>query len=38
MTPALEAVGLVKVFGLDGIDVRALDGVDLRVETGEIRR
>jgi putative ABC transport system ATP-binding protein len=35
-TPALEAAGVVKVFGLDGIDVRALDGVDLRIETGEM--
>jgi putative ABC transport system ATP-binding protein len=31
--PALEASGLVKVFGLD---VRALDGVDLRIESGEM--
>jgi len=34
--PALEAAGLVKVFGLDGIDVRALDGVDLAIEAGEM--
>jgi putative ABC transport system ATP-binding protein len=36
MTPALETAGLVKVFGLDGNDVRALDGVDLRIESGEM--
>jgi putative ABC transport system ATP-binding protein len=35
-TSALEAAGLVKVFGLDGIEVRALDSVDLRIETGEM--
>jgi putative ABC transport system ATP-binding protein len=32
-TPALDAAGLVKVFGLD---VRALDGVDLTIEHGEM--
>jgi putative ABC transport system ATP-binding protein len=38
MTPAavLEATGLGKVFGLDGIDVRALDGIDLQIEAGEM--
>jgi putative ABC transport system ATP-binding protein len=35
-TLALEAAGLTKVFGLEGIEVRALDGVDLRVEAGEM--
>jgi putative ABC transport system ATP-binding protein len=35
-TPVLEAAGLVKVFGLDGIDVRALDGVDLTIASGEM--
>ena len=35
-TPVLETAGLVKVFGLDGIDVRALDGIDLRIEAGEM--
>src|SRR5262245_58705902 len=35
-TPVLETTGLCKVFGLDGIDVRALDGVDLRVAPGEM--
>jgi len=35
-TPVLETAGLVKVFGLDGIDVCALDGVDLRIEAGEM--
>jgi putative ABC transport system ATP-binding protein len=36
MAPALEAAGLTKVFGLEGIEVRALDRVDLRIETGEM--
>jgi putative ABC transport system ATP-binding protein len=34
--PVLEAAGLGKVFGLDGMNVRALDGVDLRIEAGEM--
>jgi putative ABC transport system ATP-binding protein len=36
MSPVLETAGLVKVFGLDGNDVRALDGVDLRIESREM--
>ena len=36
MTPALEAAGLTKVFGLEGVEVRALDRVDLRIEAGEM--
>ena len=35
-TPAVEAHGLVKVFGEGGAQVRALDGVDLRVARGEM--
>jgi len=34
--PAVEAHGLVKVFGEGGAQVRALDGVDLRVARGEM--
>jgi len=34
--PAVEAHGLVKVFGDGGAQVRALDGVDLVVERGEM--
>jgi putative ABC transport system ATP-binding protein len=33
---AVEACGLVKVFGEGGAQVRALDGVDLRVARGEM--
>jgi putative ABC transport system ATP-binding protein len=35
-SPALEVNGLVKVFGLNGINVRALDGVDLAIAAGEM--
>jgi putative ABC transport system ATP-binding protein len=35
-TPAVEAHGLVKVFGEGGAQVRALDGVDLVVAPGEM--
>jgi putative ABC transport system ATP-binding protein len=35
-TPAVEARGLVKVFGEGGAQVRALDGVDLLVGSGEM--
>jgi putative ABC transport system ATP-binding protein len=34
--PAIEARGVVKVFGEGGAQVRALDGVDLLVEPGEM--
>ncbi len=34
--PAVEASGVVKVFGDGGAQVRALDGVDLRVARGEM--
>jgi putative ABC transport system ATP-binding protein len=35
-TPAVEARGIVKVFGEGGAQVRALDGVDLVVSRGEM--
>jgi len=35
-SPAIEAHGLVKVFGEGGAQVRALDGVDLVVDAGEM--
>src|SRR4051794_19094605 len=35
-TPAIEAHGLVKVFGQGGAQVRALDEVDLVVAPGEM--
>jgi putative ABC transport system ATP-binding protein len=35
-TPAVEARGVVKVFGQGGAEVRALDGVDLLVQHGEM--
>jgi putative ABC transport system ATP-binding protein len=35
-SPAIEARGLVKVFGEGGAQVRALDGVDLVVDPGEM--
>ena len=34
--PAIEARGLVKVFGAGGNSVRALDGVDLVIQRGEM--
>jgi putative ABC transport system ATP-binding protein len=33
--PVVEAVGVTKVYRLDGVEVRALDGVDLVVERGD---
>jgi putative ABC transport system ATP-binding protein len=35
-TPAVEALGIVKIFGQGGAQVRALDGVDLVVPQGEM--
>ena len=33
--PVVEALGVTKVYRLDGVEVRALDGVDLVVERGD---
>jgi putative ABC transport system ATP-binding protein len=33
--PVVEAVGVTKLYRLDGVEVRALDGVDLVVERGD---
>jgi putative ABC transport system ATP-binding protein len=33
--PVVEAIGVTKVYRLDGVEVRALDGVDLVVERGD---
>ena len=33
--PVVEALGVTKVYRLDGVEVRALGGVDLVVERGD---